>query len=103
MVVEFGLSFAPVGHRHKDDMPIVLKGRRQGRLTEVDGSGGDGEDPDLELLEFPAAEDEAETDDDQEGKGEIPAEGGAVPEEFGVSGLEDGPHAFQVHGIVHAG
>ena len=81
-------------------MPVVLKSRGQGSCGEIDPGCGR-ENPNMELLEFTAPKDHAKTDDDEKRKGKIPTKGGTVAKKFGVSGLKDGPHSLQVHGILY--
>ena len=76
----------------------MLKSLWQGGIAKI-GAGCGREDANLELFEFLALEDETEAENDKERKGKIPAKGGAITEKFSISGLKDGPHSLQIHGV----
>ena len=99
VVAELGFTCLAVCQWHKNDMPVLLEGRRQGGCGKV-RDGHRWKYADLQLLELPALEEHAEPENDQKREGKIPAEGGAVPKKFSVSGLEDGTYSVQIHNVL---
>jgi hypothetical protein len=67
----------------------LKEANESGRLSidrAAETPGGNGKHPDLEGRRVVSFKDDTKTEDDQEGKQKIPAEGLAVPEKFTVSG-----------------
>ena len=82
---------------NEGEVPLSLKRRGDGGIQKYFFLGECGKDAHGEVLIMLSGKDKTEADDDEEGKGKVPAEGCPVPEKFIISGHEHGPYSLAVH------